>query len=136
MSIECPKCHAHYRIGEWPFCPHGRPRGGNRITAIHTSERSVVYFNPRTGEHRTPGRNDLPVPDVYARQGYVRRELSTAAEVAQFERETGAVHERSWFDPGSATAEHALLDHADPSKDQIKITPEGSGTPLTSHDLL
>jgi hypothetical protein len=23
----CEKCGTHYTIGDWPFCPHGRPSG-------------------------------------------------------------------------------------------------------------
>ncbi len=114
----CPSCGSPRPIGAWPFCQdasgkhgHTRGRGGNLITAFHTSERSVVYCHPgKTGRdrYRTPARNDQPVPEVYARQGYVRMELESPREVAAYEKETGLIHERSWCDAGSATAERSL----------------------------
>lgn len=45
------------------------------------------------------------MPEVYARQGYVREELTTHADVKRFEKSTGLVHERSHYDPGSGRAE-------------------------------
>jgi hypothetical protein len=76
----------------------------------------VVYRNPKTGEIRYPARNDQPVPEVYARQGYQREELRSAAEIQQFERSTGRLHERSWYDPGSATAEREIEVQTAPPK--------------------
>ncbi len=110
MSTEalCVDCGQTYRIGEYPFCPHGRPHGGTLLSAIHTSERAVVYRNPRTGEIRYPARADQAVPEVYARQGYERQELSTPQAVRQFEKETGRLHERSHYDTGSGRADREL----------------------------
>ena len=109
----CPDCGNLRGIGRWPLCPdHGIPRGGTRLQAIHTSERTVLYRNPRTGEIRTPARNDLPMPEVYARQGYVREELDTAAKIRSYEQSTGKIHERSHYDPGSGTAEREMLTYA------------------------
>ena len=36
-------------------------------------------------------------------------ELESPRDVAAYEKETGLIHERSWCDPGSATAERSLL---------------------------
>lgn len=107
----CTKCGQELQIGDYPFCPHGRSFGGNRLSAIHTSERTVIYRNPRTGEVRYPARADVAVPGVYVRQGYERQELRSAAEIRSFEKSSGRLHERSWYDPGSATAERDLLRH-------------------------
>lgn len=104
----CSECGNERGIGLWPDCPHGVPHGGLRISSIHTSERTVIYRNPRTGETRKPARNDQPVPEVYARQGYVREELHSAQKIRDFEKETGLIHERSHYDPGSGAAERAL----------------------------
>lgn len=65
---------------------------------VHTSERAVVYWNPATGERRTPPRADQPMPEVYARQGFERREILS---MSSYERETGLVHEASNFQPGN-----------------------------------
>lgn len=68
---------------------------------VHASERSVVYYNPLTGEHRTPMRNDQPVPEVYVQQGYERREI---LNMTKWEKEAGVVHEASNFSPGNEVA--------------------------------
>lgn len=111
----CPSCGQPRPLGSWPYCDdgsglhgHGYSRGGNRITAIHSSERTVVFRNPRTGEVRYPPRNDQPIHPKYAAQGYIREELTSARDIARFEKETGRIHERSWCDPGSAAAERSL----------------------------
>jgi hypothetical protein len=65
---------------------------------VHQRERSVVYYNPATGEHRTPPRADQPVPEIYARQGFQRREI---LHMGQYERETGVIHEASTFRAGN-----------------------------------
>lgn len=116
LTPVCGSCGRPKPVGSWPFCDddgsgrngHGYGRGGNRLTAIHTSERTVVFRNPRTGEVRYPARNDSPIHPKYLAQGYVREELVSARDVAKFEKETGRIHERSWCDPGSATAERSL----------------------------
>lgn len=75
--------------------------GASRIekhAQVHTSERAVIYHNPATGERRTPMRNDQPVPEVYARQGFERREIMN---MGQYEKETGLVHEATSFHPGN-----------------------------------
>ena len=77
----------------------------------------MVYRNPRTGEIRTPARNDQPLPEVYARQGYVREELSSAQKVRAFEKETGRIHEASHYDNGSGLAERDLATEPEIKKD-------------------
>ena len=114
----CSSCGQPRPVGSWPYCQdstgrHGHTRGGggNLIVAFHASERTVVYCHPgKTGRdrYRQPARNDQPVPEVYARQGYVRMELESPRDVAAYEKETGLIHERSWCDPGSGTAERSL----------------------------
>jgi hypothetical protein len=78
--------------------------------SIHASERAVVYYNPETGEHRTPPRSDQPVPEVYAAQGFERREIHSMIE---WEREAGVVHEATNFHPGN---EDTPLDPRDTNK--------------------
>jgi hypothetical protein len=58
----------------------------------------VIYYNPATGEHKTPARADLPVPEVYAKQGFERREIMS---MTAYERETGLVHEATNFNNGN-----------------------------------
>ena len=69
-----------------------------RTAQVATSERAVVFFNPATGEHRTPARNDMPVPEVYANQGFERREIM---RMTDWEKESGLVHEATNFHPGN-----------------------------------
>ena len=69
-----------------------------RHAQVHTSERAVVYYNPATGERRTPARADTPIPEVYASAGFERMEIMN---MSQFERDTGLVHEATNFSPGN-----------------------------------
>jgi len=126
MSFElCPDCGEPRTFGDWPLCAdstnkhgHQRPHGGTLLAAIHPSERTVIYRNPKTGERRVPARNDQPMPEAYARQGYVREELSTPAAIRAHEKETGAIHEASHYHKNSATAERDLaLPDITPPKD-------------------
>ena len=65
---------------------------------MHASEKAVVYYNPSTGEHRTPARADVPMPPVYQRQGFERREI---LNMGQWEKEAGVVHEATSFNAGN-----------------------------------
>lgn len=115
MSL-CLNCGCEILIGMWWTCDGSgdhKVSGGTLLSAIHTSERSVIYRNPKTGEHRTPARADQPIPEVYARQGYVREELRTHADVQAFEKSTGLIHERSHYNPGSGRAERDLIGDAE-----------------------
>lgn len=115
--------------GAWPFCDdgsgkhgHSRPHGGTLLSAIHPSERTVVYRNPRTGEVRYPARNDQPVPAVYAKQGFERQELATPADIRSFERTTGKLHEATHYYRNSPEPERALTaDPAPPKSDPALI---------------
>ncbi len=93
------------------WCPNGhRNSGGDRFCAtcehslverhaqIHASERAVVYRNPATGEIRRPPRADMPMPEAYVQQGFVREEIMS---MIAHERETGSIHEQSNFSPGN-----------------------------------
>jgi hypothetical protein len=81
-----------------------------RNAQVHASERAVVYFNPATGEHRTPPRADQPIPEVYAAQGFERREIDS---MIAWEKEAGVVHEATNFHPGN---EDTPLDPRDNNK--------------------
>lgn len=72
-----------------------------RHAQVHQQDRAVVYYNPATGERRTPARVDQPLPAVYAAQGFERREI---LNMTAYERETGLVHEASNFAPGNEPA--------------------------------
>lgn len=65
---------------------------------MHASERAVVYYNPATGEHKTPARADMPMPAVYSNQGFERREIMS---VLGWEKEAGVVQESTTFNPGN-----------------------------------
>ena len=71
----------------------------NEPTAqVRESQRAVVYVNPETGERRTPPRADMPMPEVYARQGFERQEI---LNMSAFEKQTGLVHEATNFHSGN-----------------------------------
>ncbi len=93
------------------WCPSGHKNGPSdkechackhkkmeRHAQVHASERAVVYYNPATGEHRTPARADQPMPAVYSNQGFERREILS---MTGWEREAGVVHEPTNFNSGN-----------------------------------
>lgn len=75
----------------------GQPRF-ERHAQVHVSERAVVYYNPATGEHRTPARADVSMPQVYEKQGFERREIMS---MVGWERESGLAHEPTNFNSGN-----------------------------------
>ena len=81
---------------------------------VHASERAVVYFNPQTGEHRTPPRADMPIPDQYTKDGFERREIMN---MTQWEKESGVVHEASTFNSGNN-------DIPQDTRDEVHTPPE------------
>jgi hypothetical protein len=65
----------------------------------------------------------------YAAQGYVREEaFTTFAERDTYEKRTGKIHERSHYDPGSATAERDLA-----GPDPVKATQEKIASMIKHH---
>jgi hypothetical protein len=84
--------------GNIPRCSRcGEPRI-EKHAQIHAAEHSVVYYNPATGEHRTPPRADQIMPEVYAKQGFERREIMS---MTAWEKEAGVIHEASNFCSGN-----------------------------------
>jgi hypothetical protein len=107
----CEKCGIPFGIGDFPICPHGKPYGGTNIQAIHAKDRAVIYRNPLTGEVRTPARNDMPMPEQYVKQGYVREELPDIRAVRAYEKQSGKLHEESHYDSkNDSSANGALTD--------------------------
>lgn len=102
----CDKCGIEFGVGDWPLCEGGHGRAGRFFrgdVAVHSSERAHVYMNPGTGEHRTPPRADMPMAEVYRRQGYERVEIQN---MGKFERQAGVIHEASnWGRNGRAESE-------------------------------
>jgi hypothetical protein len=65
---------------------------------VHPSERAVVWYDPKTGRHATPGRNDVPMPSRYAKAGYERREFTTLRDLDTFCKSNRLVNERANYD--------------------------------------
>lgn len=106
----CPHCHEPYQVGSWPLPCNGK---GHELgvfwrgdAQVHTSEKVVVYENPRTGEVRIPGRGDRPIHPKLAACGFERKTLDTIADVRALERKTGTIHEQSNYSPNSSLAAH------------------------------
>ena len=72
-----------------------------RDAAVHSKERSVVWFSPKEGKHQFPGRNDAPIPTRLQRRGYERKELTSLRHIEQFEKQAKVASEVAWFDRGS-----------------------------------
>lgn len=60
---------------------------------IHPWDRSVIWYNPKTGRRATPGRNDVPMPKRYKDLGYERREFTTLRELDAHCKENNLVNE-------------------------------------------
>ena len=70
----------------------------SRAHTVHPRERAVVWYDPRTGRHATPGRNDVPMPERYARQGYERREFASLHDLDTFCKSNNLVNQRAHYD--------------------------------------
>lgn len=79
-------------------CPNCQYNKFERHAQIHSQDRAVVYYNPATGEHRTPARADVPMPENYAAQGFQRHEIMS---MTQWEKDSGSIHEATNFNPGN-----------------------------------
>jgi arginine deiminase len=95
------------------WCPRGHGNDGNNRfcyqcghdkveihAQVHTRDRAVIFYNTKTGEHRTPARADQPIPEVYRAQGFERKEILSMIE---WEKQSGVVHEASNFNAGNET---------------------------------
>jgi|SRR5690349_7568626 len=98
--MTCPSCGRDYPIGDWPFCPHGKVH--KMPAAVHAKERAVVWRHPGTGKVRYPGRNDTPMPERYAAQGYERVEFDSAFSLARFEKQNNVANEALHCNSGNA----------------------------------
>ena len=72
-----------------------------RDAAVHTKERTALYYSAKEKKFSYPGRNDQPVPDRLKRRGYERVEFSSLKAIEQHEKQTNTRSERAWFDKGS-----------------------------------
>jgi hypothetical protein len=96
--------------GETPIqtCPCGTlmeilwVRPSSHHIGIHPSDRAVVWYNPATGKHATPGRNDVPMPDRYKKAGYERKEFTTVRELDSFCKRNKLVNEALNYNKGNS----------------------------------
>lgn len=108
--IVCDECGKELSVGEFPFCNgsgygHGYvQRGVYDPPAVHPTERTVVYENPQTGKIRYPGRNDVPIPQRYAEQGYVKKEFTSRRELESFEKKHKVTNDKLWYNSGNTHA--------------------------------
>lgn len=100
--MTCPSCQHELVIGDFPFCPHGPYQG--TLPAAEPKQRTVVYEQQGTGKIRYPGRADVPVPERYRQQGYVKREFETARALENFERKHEVVNDGLHYNNGNTHA--------------------------------
>lgn len=98
-------------MGDWPNC---RGDGAHKITPrdaqIHTSERVLVYEDPRTGKITIPPTTDRSsrINQKNEQFGLIPRMLETHQQVRSVEKATGLHHERNNYDLGSNTSDKDL----------------------------
>lgn len=68
------------------------------FAAVHSRERTVVWYNPKTDKTAYPGRNDVPMPARYANNGYERREFTDLKSLDKFCVKNKVVNEKASFD--------------------------------------
>ena len=72
-----------------------------RDAAVHTTERTALFYSAKEKKFSYPGRNDQPVPERLQKRGYERVEFSSLRSLEQHGKQTGAMSERAYFDKGS-----------------------------------
>jgi len=97
--MKCDKCGDELEIGMWPWCPHSWVKPQHH--GIHERERAVVWKHPITGHVVYPGRNDVPMPERYAKVGYCRHELGSIQAIHKHEKTYGVSSEIAHFDKGT-----------------------------------
>jgi len=106
LDYICDKCnYVSLDMSEQPICAMcGSPMTilwtapSRSHIGIHSRDRAVVWYNPATGKHATPGRNDIPMPDRYAKSGYERREFQTLRELDHFCKRNNLVNHQANYD--------------------------------------
>jgi hypothetical protein len=75
-------CHVHKTMEPYPAHDIGYANAvrWSKPAELPPAERPIVWEHPVTGEHKTPGRNDVPMPERYKQQGYVKREFKSYQE--------------------------------------------------------
>ena len=117
--MKCEKCGHEMKVGDWPFCPHGSHRQSH---GIRESEATAVYRHRGTGHTIIPGRNDVPLPKRYARQGYEKVFLKSPRDVRSLEREKGVISHELNYDKGTGrSAEDGASDGSLPPEVQRLI---------------
>lgn len=74
--------------------------GSKQLASVHASERAAVWYHPKHG-YRYPGRNDVPMPEGYKRDGFVRQEMNHLSDVQHLEKKAGVLSEVNHFDKGT-----------------------------------
>lgn len=113
-DVQCTKCGTiirNHELSPWPdkllhedggeleiLWHFPSPRG---TAAVHPSERSVVWRNPKTGEVAYPPRNDVDMPARYRQRGFQREEFESARSLEKFEQEKGVRCEGLWYNSGN-----------------------------------
>lgn len=89
FQISCPNCKARRTVV--------LPSSGVRVSRnaqLSGKDKPVVWWHPELGP-RFPGRNDVPMPEMYKQQGFERREFGTVGEHAKFCKDNGLVNAKA-----------------------------------------
>lgn len=92
----CGRCRKGRMKILWTTRTHNR-----HDAAVHTSERTALFYSAKENKFSYPGRNDQPVPERLKRRGYERVELPSLRALEQHEKHAGVQSEKAWFDTGS-----------------------------------
>jgi len=92
---ECLYCHRGTLQIHWHV-------PGRDAMAISEKQATVVYEHPVTKHVIWPGKNNVPMPERYQKEGYERKAMRSLREIDRFSKEHNVVHEQSHYNSGNA----------------------------------
>ena len=72
--------------------------------SVHSTERTVVFRNPKTGSIAYPGRTDVSMPERYRKGGYEKVEMHSLRELDKFCKDNNLMNHKANFNDGSGAA--------------------------------
>lgn len=111
-NLQCPKCgEIVYEYFASPWIEPMHDCGGRfeilwtptvrHDASVYTTERSVVYEDPKTGEIVYPARADVPMAERYRKRGFQRIEFEHGRDLEKFEKSHNVANEGYWYNSGN-----------------------------------
>lgn len=90
-------CAEHRTVEPYPACVPSSMVGRIRNQQVADVEAAAVAFNPKTGERVYCFANPTdPLPEQYAKEGFVKQQFKTARELEKFCRDNNLVNDMEY----------------------------------------